>query len=291
MLSRLFCRSPRPEDVEAWTELGSRVWRDRVATYGTKPLPDHLDIDEEDIGEDVLDRASNELAIRYIPVRFSTASQREEKRHEMDRKLGFRKTPEHVLDLYRWPRVHCHFVEAPSTQQILEGVRGIEGDGIPLTSMSKLVRIVITAWSVYIGRAPFKNCKGAVQTQDPYIEYEVRIWNNDSDDDAIMTGGRRAVTARLTHEGNDDPPLRLFIPHGSTFGKDDPSARVFTDSPYVSVCVRLYDGDGRLLCVDAGRPRDLFEYRFSSRTEYPAGVQFLQAWACRDAVSMTRKKN
>jgi hypothetical protein len=44
------------------------------------------------------------------------------------------------------------------------------------------------------------------------------------------------------------------------------------------VCLRIYDNDESLLCLDIGYASDLFEYNFCQKTEYPAGVEFISNW-------------
>jgi hypothetical protein len=70
--------------VNEWVELGKKLWNARLITYGTKPLPTSLGIDDEKINEKVLDLASKKLNNEYsIPIRFQTFKQRNKDKNEL----------------------------------------------------------------------------------------------------------------------------------------------------------------------------------------------------------------
>lgn len=268
---------PDPTEVSQWVQLGNRIWQDRLLTYGTKPLPDYLGIDDENTGEPVLDAASHELSEDHeTPVRFLTARQCKE---EEDRKYADLKPNAYVES---WPRVRCCFMRSPSTQQVVSAVTRHQDERLEslMCHARKLVRIIVTISSVFIGSHAFKDCNGFARNLDPRKEYDIMILNNDADDDTILWGGRRATRIYLTFDGNENPPVRFGIPYRGTFCEliNYGSMHKTFDVSNEPVCVRLHDGDGRLLCVNTVPRTDLFEYRFNERIEHPAGTHFLQKW-------------
>lgn len=271
---------PDREDIMAWVEMGIGIWRDRVSSYGTLPLPGYLKIDDEKTNETVLDIASEELRDKFgIPVRFQTIEQFIESQKKEASKLGLRYYPPRCL--HNTTRVRCSFTRAPSIQELEKGVAMV-----PVHSSGKLASIFVSNNKVHDGSHdgffPY--------SPRPICETVIRICNGDSDDDVLLYGGSRAVEAVVTYEGNKCFPLRFFIPTIFTFSRPSWNdrgelSRAF-DPLCQNACLRLHDSEGRLMAINVGPASALFKFSSADRTEYPAGVRFIKYWETR-----TREKN
>ena len=198
LISRIF--PPNPVMVDRWTDLGKRIWNERLSSYGTKPLPDCLGIYNEDVSESVLSRASSELEHTHkIPVRFRTAKQLHNEQQEFAMR-GLGTSRFFLCD--EWPRVRCCFTRCPSKQELIDTMLlqqppsvttdrgGATEDPSVSPSFRKWIRIFITETTVDVGKM-FLNHKGFVQKGLPEKEYEIKIINSDDDDDLLFSGGRQ----------------------------------------------------------------------------------------------------